>query len=77
MITVTSLTGLELAHYILMRIVKNDDTVEELTQGLEGKESYVSILASILEDVGWIEQEPSDKYIITNKGNSSANVQTQ
>ena len=55
-----------------MRIVKNDDTVEELTQGLEGKESYVSTLASILEDVGWIEQEPSGKYMITDKGNSEA-----
>jgi Mn-dependent DtxR family transcriptional regulator len=55
-----------------MRIVKNDDTVEELTQGLKGKESYVSTLASILEDVGCIEQEPSGKYIITDKGNSEA-----
>jgi DNA-binding IclR family transcriptional regulator len=50
-----------------MRIVKNDDTVEELTRGLEGKESYVSTLASILEDVGWIEQEPSGKYMITER----------
>jgi Mn-dependent DtxR family transcriptional regulator len=55
-----------------MRIVKNDDTVEELTQGLEGKESYISTLASILEDVGWIEQKPSGKYMITDKGNSEA-----
>jgi Mn-dependent DtxR family transcriptional regulator len=57
-----------------MRIVKNADTVEELTRGLEGKESYVSTLASILEDVGWIEQEPSGKYITTNKGNSEAQM---
>ena len=32
--------------------------------------SDVSTLTSILEDIGWIEQEPSGKYIITDKGNS-------
>ena len=69
-ITVTRLTGLELAGYVLMRIVGQDDTVEELTQGLDDKESYVSTLTSIREDIGWIEQDPSGKYIITDKGNS-------
>jgi DNA-binding IclR family transcriptional regulator len=71
-ITVTRLTGLELAGYVLMRIVGQDDTVEELTQGLDDKESYVSTLTSILEDIGWIEQDPSGRYIITDKGNSEA-----
>jgi Mn-dependent DtxR family transcriptional regulator len=71
-ITVTRLTGLELAGYVLMRIVGQDDTVEELTQGLDDKESYVSTLTSILEDIGWIEQDPSGKYTITDKGNPEA-----
>jgi DNA-binding IclR family transcriptional regulator len=71
-ITVTSLTGLELADHILMRIVEEGDSVEELTQGLDRKESYVSALTSILKDVGWIDQDPSGKYIITDKGNSEA-----
>ena len=55
-----------------MRIVGQDDTVEELTQGLDDKESYVSTLTSILEDIGWIEQDPSGKYTITDKGNPEA-----
>jgi Mn-dependent DtxR family transcriptional regulator len=71
-ITVTRLTGLELAGYVLMRIVGEGDMVEELTQGLDDKESYVSTLTSILEDIGWIEQDPSGKYTITDKGNSEA-----
>jgi len=71
-ITVTRLTGLELAGYVLMRIVGEGDMVEELTQGLDDKESYVSTLTSILEDIGWIEQDPSGKYTITGKGNSEA-----
>jgi Mn-dependent DtxR family transcriptional regulator len=71
-ITVTRLTGLELAGYVLMRIVGEGDTVEELTQGLDDKESYVSTLTSILEDIGWIEEGPSGKYTITDKGNSEA-----
>jgi Mn-dependent DtxR family transcriptional regulator len=57
-----------------MRIVVEGDTVQKLVQDLDGKEKYVSILVSILEDVGWIEQEPSGKYIITNKGNSEAQM---
>jgi Mn-dependent DtxR family transcriptional regulator len=57
-----------------MRIVVEDDTVEKLVHDLDTKEKYVSTLASILEDIGWIEQEPSDKYIITNKGNSKAQM---
>lgn len=48
------------------------DTVEKLVQDLDGKERYVSTLVSILEDVGWVEQEPSGKFIITDKGNSEA-----
>jgi Mn-dependent DtxR family transcriptional regulator len=70
--TVTRLTGLELAGYVLMRIVGEGDTVKELTQGLDDKESYVSTLTSILEDIGWIEEGPSGKYTITDKGNSEA-----
>jgi DNA-binding IclR family transcriptional regulator len=67
-ITITRLTGLELAGYVLMRIVGEGDTVEELTQRLDDKESYVSTLTSILEDIGWIEQDPSG----ADKGNSEA-----
>lgn len=48
------------------------DTVEKLVQDLDGKERYVSTLVSILEDVGWVEQEPSGRYITTDKGNSDA-----
>jgi Mn-dependent DtxR family transcriptional regulator len=57
-----------------MRIAVEGDTVQKLVQDLDGKEKYVSTLASTLEDVGWIEQEPSGKYIITDKGNSEAQM---
>ena len=50
------------------------DTVQKLVHDFDGEEKYVSTLVSILEDVGWIEQEPSGKYIITNKGNSEAQM---
>ncbi len=50
------------------------NTVQKLVQGLDGKEKYFSTLVSILEDVGWVEQEPSGKYIITDKGNSEAQM---
>jgi Mn-dependent DtxR family transcriptional regulator len=49
-----------------MRIVVEGDTVEKLVHDLDGKEKYV----------GWVEQEPSGKYIITNKGNSEAQMYT-
>ena len=57
-----------------MRIVVEGDTIQKLVQNLDGKEKYVSTLVSILKDVGWVEQEPSGKYIITDKGNSEAQM---
>jgi Mn-dependent DtxR family transcriptional regulator len=57
-----------------MRIVVEGDTVQKLVQDLNGKEKYFSTLVSILEDVGWVEQEPSGRYIITDKGNSEAQM---
>ena len=54
MITVTSLSGLRLAEYILKRLAEDGGTVEKLTQDLDGKENYVSSLVSVLEDIGWI-----------------------
>ena len=57
-----------------MRIVVEGDTVQKLVQNLDGKEKYVSTLVSILEDVGWVEQEPSGKYLVTDKGNSEAQM---
>jgi Mn-dependent DtxR family transcriptional regulator len=59
-----------------MRIVVVGDRVEKLVHDLDTNEKYVSTLVSILEDVGWVEQEPSGKYIITNKGNSEAHMYT-
>ena len=55
-----------------MRIDENDNTVKRLTKDLNGRENYFLTLASVLEDVGWIEQESSGEYIITDKGNSEA-----
>ena len=55
-----------------MRIVVEGDTVQKLVQDLDGKERYVSTLVSILEDVRWVEQEPSGKNIVTDKGSSDA-----
>jgi len=37
------LTGLELAHYIVMRIVVEGGTVQKLVQDLDGKEKYVQL----------------------------------
>ena len=71
-ITVTSLSGLRLAEYILKRLAEDGGTVEKLTQDLDGKENYVSSLVSVLEDIGWIKLEPSGKYIITDKGETEA-----
>ena len=46
--------------------------MEKLTQDLDGKENYVSSLASILEEIWWIKLDPSGKYIITDKGETEA-----
>ena len=50
-----------------MRIAVEGDTVEKLVQDLDGKENMFHS-SVYLRRCRWVEQEPSGKYIITDKG---------
>jgi hypothetical protein len=62
------LSGLALAKYVMQRITIYGDTLEKLSQDMDCDEEYSFTIVSFLRDIEWIEQEPSGKYVITDKG---------
>ena len=63
------LTGLEVAKYILSKLVKYQDSIERMTEALVYDDKLVSELLDSFIDIGWIRQKTSGAYIITSKGN--------
>lgn len=62
------LSGLELARYVLRRLTENADSIGTLTPAFDGDEKFVSSIVSFLEDIGWMIQQPTGRYVITDKG---------
>jgi hypothetical protein len=52
----------------MQRITIYGDTLEKLSQDMDCDEEYSFTIVSFLRDIEWIEQEPSGKYVITDKG---------
>ena len=67
-ITITRLSGLILARFVLKRLVENGDTVEKLIQDLDGDEKYFFSIVSFLKDIKWIREDSNGEYVITNTG---------
>ena len=67
---IASLSGLELAEYILKRLTEDGYTTEKLTQEFDGNEKYVLSLLDFLKDIRWMKEEYSGKYVITDKAKS-------
>jgi hypothetical protein len=67
---IASLSGLELAEYILKRLTEDGYTTEKLTQEFDGNEKYVLSLLDFLKDIRWMEEDYSGKYIVTDKARS-------
>jgi hypothetical protein len=51
----------------MQRITIYGDTLEKLSQDMDCDEEYSFTIVSV-RDIEWIEQEPSGKYVITDKG---------
>jgi hypothetical protein len=67
---IASLSGLELAEYILKRLTEDGYTTEKLTQEFDGNEKYVLSLLDFLKGIQWMKEESSGKYVITDKAKS-------
>jgi hypothetical protein len=67
---IASLSGLELAEYILKRLTEDGYTTEKLTQEFGGNEKYVLSLLDFLKGIQWMKEESRGKYVITDKAKS-------
>jgi predicted transcriptional regulator len=64
----TELTGLDMAKYILSKLVKDRGGIEEMTEVLNGNYDLVSELLEAFTFLGWIKQNANRSYEITTKG---------
>ena len=59
------LTGLELAKYIMLRLVDNHESIKELSENFDNDVRFISRVVDFLKDIKWIEQDHSGLYQVT------------
>ena len=59
------LGGLELAKYILLRLVDNNESIERLAQDFDNDVRFINGVVKFLKDVGWIKQDGAGGYRMT------------
>ena len=63
----SQLTALELAKFMLSRIVKNLNCVKQMEKELDNNERLVSEIAYFFIDTGWVRRNINGTYAITTK----------
>jgi hypothetical protein len=56
------LGGLELAKYILLRLVVQNDSIERLAQDFDNDTRFINGVVKFLLDIGWIKQNGTGGY---------------
>lgn len=59
------LTGLELAKYILLRLVDNHESIEQLSKDFDNDVRFIERVVKFLNDVKWIELDRDGSYQMT------------
>jgi hypothetical protein len=66
---ISKLSGLELAKYVLLRLVDNHDSVEKVAKDFDNDVRFILGEIDLLKVIGWIEQDlTSGIYQITENG---------
>jgi hypothetical protein len=69
------LGGLELAKYILLRLVVQNDSIERLAQDFDNDTRFINGVVKFLLDIGWIKQNGTGGYqmsdVVSSKVNST------
>jgi hypothetical protein len=72
---ISTLTGLELAKYVLKRLVDNHDSVERVAEDFDNDVQFILGIVDFLKEIQWMEQNlTSGIYQITEKGKMKAEV---
>src|ERR671919_2059915 len=67
-IYVARLSGLELAKYVLLRLVYDHDSIEKIAVAFDDDKKFILGVVYFLMDIGWVKQDLSGTYRITKKG---------
>jgi hypothetical protein len=59
------LTGLELAKYIMLRLVDNHESIEQLSKNFDNDVRFINRVVDFLKDIKWIEQDYSGLFQMT------------
>jgi hypothetical protein len=59
------LTGLELAKYIMLRLVDNHESIEQLSKNFDNDVRFIERVVDFLTDIKWIEQDHEGLYQMT------------
>ena len=68
---INTLSGLELAKYVLLRLVNDHDSIEEIAEHSDNDEKLISEVVKFLNDIRWIKQDVNGVYKITTKGKNN------
>jgi hypothetical protein len=63
----SGLSSLELAKFILSRLVRDQDSIDVMAKELDGNERLVSEIVYFFIDIGWIRRNINGAYTITTK----------
>lgn len=56
-----NLTGLELAKFIILRLVENNESIEQLAEDFENDVRFITRVVTFLKDIGWIKEDSSTR----------------
>jgi hypothetical protein len=59
------LTGLELAKYILLKLVDNHESIEQLSKDFDNDVRFIERVVKFVNDVKWIELDRNGSYQMT------------
>jgi hypothetical protein len=59
------LTGLELAKYIMLRLVDNHESIEQLSKNFDNDVRFINRVVDFLKDIKWIEQDHTGLFQMT------------
>jgi predicted transcriptional regulator len=65
------LSGLELAKHVLVRLVNDQESVEEIAESFDNDKGLISQVVEYLNNIRWIRQEENGTYKITTKGKNN------
>ncbi len=68
---INTLSGLELAKYVLSRLVNYHDSIEEIAEYSDNDKQLISEVVKFLNDIRWIKQDVNGAFKITTKGKNN------